>query len=338
MCRAYYSNPFLAQVARESIDILRDFESWSGGGYSDYRTTGLLFLHPPEDAADLGANARMLEAVGTRVELLEPDRIADLVPGIDASGLGPCVWEPLAGPADPSSTTLGLLAMAKAGGAVTSLYNAARLIELRQGGGVRLTTDEGVIEADRLLIAAGPWTRELALQLDVDLPLTVERHYVTTNDWGTAEPIRVSIADIVNGFYLVGEGATRFGLGQLFDEPAVDPDHFSEHVTADEQLCMAGAAARRMPALMGARAAGGWASLYDVSPDWQPVIGEIAPDVFVDAGTSGHGFKLAPVLGRHVADLVLDGVPTPGLEQFHPSRFTTGTEIKGGYGRARILG
>jgi hypothetical protein len=44
------------------------------------------------------------------------------------------------------------------------------------------------------------------------------------------------------------------------------------------------------------------------------------------------------VLGRHVADLVLDGVPTPGLEQFHPSRFTTGTEIKGGYGRARILG
>jgi glycine/D-amino acid oxidase-like deaminating enzyme len=87
MCRAYYSNPFLAQVARESIDILRDFESWSGGGYSDYRTTGLLFLHPPEDAADLGANARMLEAVGTRVELLEPDRIADLVPGIDASAL-----------------------------------------------------------------------------------------------------------------------------------------------------------------------------------------------------------------------------------------------------------
>ena len=36
---------------------------------------------------------------------------------------------------------------------------------------------------------------------------------------------------------------------------------------------------------------------HQVSPDWQPVIGEIADGVFVDAGTSGHGFKLAPGLG-----------------------------------------
>lgn len=338
MCRAYYSNAFLAEVARESVEILRGFEEWSGGGQSDYRTTGLVFLHPPEDAADLVTNARMLGAIGTRVDLLEPDRLVDLVPGIDTEGLGLCVWEPLAGTADPSSTTNGLLAMAKADGAATSLYNSVRRIELRASGGVTLTTDEGVIEAGKLLIAAGPWTRELALQVGVDLPLTVERHFVTTNHWGSALPISVGIADIAHGFYLVGEGETRFGLGQLFDEPVVDPDDFSENVTADEQVRMAAAAARRVPDLLGARAAGGWASLYDVSPDWQPVIGEIAPDVFVDAGTSGHGFKLAPVLGRHVADLVLDGVPAPGLGQFQPSRFDQGAEIKGGYGRARILG
>jgi glycine/D-amino acid oxidase-like deaminating enzyme len=62
---------------------------------------------------------------------------------------------------------------------------------------------------------------------------------------------------------------------------------------------------RRVPGLSESAARGGWASLYDVSPDWQPVIGEIAEHVFVDAGTSSHGFKLAPALGRHVADLVL---------------------------------
>jgi glycine/D-amino acid oxidase-like deaminating enzyme len=68
------------------------------------------------------------------------------------------------------------------------------------------------------------------------------------------------------------------------------------------------------------------------------VIGEIAPGVFVDAGTSGHGFKLAPALGRHVADLVTGGDVDPGLEQFRPRRFELATELDAGYGEARILG
>jgi glycine/D-amino acid oxidase-like deaminating enzyme len=75
-----------------------------------------------------------------------------------------------------------------------------------------------------------------------------------------------------------------------------------------------------------------------VSPDWQPVIGEIADGVFVDAGTSGHGFKLAPALGRHVADLVTGAGADPGLGQFDPGRFAEDRGLDAGYGAARILG
>jgi glycine/D-amino acid oxidase-like deaminating enzyme len=78
--------------------------------------------------------------------------------------------------------------------------------------------------------------------------------------------------------------------------------------------------------------------LYDVSPDWQPVIGQVAERVFVDAGTSGHGFKLGPALGRHVADLVMGEPPAAGLEQFSPLRFAQGALLTGGYGSVRILG
>ena len=39
---------------------------------------------------------------------------------------------------------------------------------------------------ERLLIAAGPWTRTLAAQMGADLPLTVERHYVATIRWSDA--------------------------------------------------------------------------------------------------------------------------------------------------------
>ena len=76
-----------------------------------------------------------------------------------------------------------------------------------------------------------------------------------------------------------------------------------------------------------------------MSPDWQPMIGEIAPNVFVDAGTSGHGFKLAPGLGRHVADLVAGASDVdPGLADFDPFRFEQGGALAAGYGEARILG
>jgi glycine/D-amino acid oxidase-like deaminating enzyme len=69
-----------------------------------------------------------------------------------------------------------------------------------------------------------------------------------------------------------------------------------------------------------------------------PVIGEEAPGVFVDAGTSGHGFKLAPALGAHVADLVLGDAVDPRLEAFGASRFGSGATLAAGYGEARILG
>lgn len=338
ICRAYYSNPFLARVARQSMDILRTFEDWSGGGQSGFKRTGLLYLHAPEDGSELISNVAALNQLGTAVEILDIDDLMRQHPQFDTTGIGLSVWEPDAGPADPVGTTSGLIALAKRHGATTSLYNSVHRIETRPGDTIRLHTDKGMIQAERVLIAAGPWTKALALQVGVELPLTVERHYVTTNTWGQATPLPYGIADVPGGYYLIPEGPHLFGLGQLVPEPTVNPDDFSETVTAQEQEHMASAAIRRMPSLATAGATGGWASLYDVSPDWQPVIGEIAPGVFVDAGTSGHGFKLAPALGAYVADLVLDGTGDPDLKEFSSDRFSIGQFVKGGYGDARILG
>ncbi len=338
MCRAYYTNPFLARVAREGLDILADFRNWSGGGESGYRPMGALFLHAPDDGDQLRETVPVLAAIGTRVDLLDPDEIEAFHPGFDLTGVGFGAWEADAGPADPSGTTMGLYELAKRRGAVGRLYEAVHEIRPRSAGGAMLRCAKGDVEAARVLLAAGPWTAPLARQIGVELPLTVERHYVTTNSWGDATPLPFALADIPHGYYLIPEGETLFGLGQLTEEPQVDPDHFDESVTPDEQERMAAAAMRRLPTLASAGAVGGWASLYDVSPDWQPVIGEIAPGIVVDAGTSGHGFKLAPALGRYVAELVLDGRSDPGIEQFHPDRFAAGQQLTGGFGDAHILG
>ena len=171
-----------------------------------------------------------------------------------------------------------------------------------------------------------------------DIPLTVERHYVATIRWAHAREMQYGHGDIVGGYYCKPEGEELYCLGPLTPEPEVDPDEPLRGIAIEESDALARLATRRVPRLKEAESTGGWASLYDVSPDWMPVIGEIAPGVFVDAGTSGHGFKLGPALGRDVAALLTGREVDKGIREFAPERFSAGRPLVAGYGTAKILG
>jgi glycine/D-amino acid oxidase-like deaminating enzyme len=189
-----------------------------------------------------------------------------------------------------------------------------------------------------IFLAAALLSAPLAAQVGARLPLTVERHIVATFGWGSAEPIGPVFADVGQGYYAKPERAGGLLVGPLTPEPTIaSPDDLDERVTDAEVTTLAAKVVARVPSLDVIAPRGGWASLYDVSPDWQPVIGEVAPGVFVDAGTSGHGFKLAPALGLEVARMVM-GAPDPGLAAFSPERFATGGALDAGWGQARILG
>jgi len=338
ICRAYYTNPFLARVARESLDLFARFTEATNGGRADFVRTGLLFLHPPEDAPGVERVAEHLNGIGTATELLDPVEIERRFPGFDLDGIGIGAYERDAGYADPAGATAGLFHRAVELGAEGRLETSVRSIEPLDGGGGTITTSAGDRTAfERILIAAGPWTGPLASGLGVDLPLTVERHVVAVFRWGAAEPV-TGHADLVGGYYFRPEGRDLFLVGSVHPAPPADPDAFSETITEAESAALSEPVSRRVPRLEAAEPFGGWASLYDVSPDWQPVIGEIAPGIFVDAGTSGHGFKLAPALGRHVAGLVLGEDVDPALHDFHPRRFDEGVTLAAGYRDARILG
>lgn len=338
VCRAYYTNLFLAEAARDSIRMMADFEEIGQGHDAGYRRTGLLFLHPPQDVQEVTDNAARLNALGIRVELHTGDDLAHEFPQFVLDGIGIGAFEVDAGYADPAGTTAGMMAGAIAAGATLRARTAVDAISPRPGGGAVLRQGNGeTLEAQRLLIAAGPWTAPLARRLGVELPLTVERHVVALAHLDRGEAAPIGHGDLVTGYYCRPEGADQYLMGWTHASDQVDPDRFDGTIHRDEELALERAVARRFPALNDAQPRGGWASLYDVSPDWQPVIGEIADGVFVDAGTSGHGFKLAPALGKKVADLVM-GDPDPRLAQFHPRRFAAGELLSAGYRDARILG
>ena len=336
ICRAYYTNEFLAQCAIDSIRMMRDFQSITGQD-AGYVETGALFLHPPEDVPQVEEAASRLNELGIATEVLSTDDVLRRFPQFDLEGIAVAAWEDEAGYADPAAATTGLFRKAMELGAVPRLGSPVASIEPDGDGWSIAAADGKRTEADKVLIAAGPWTRPLALRAGADLPLHVERHIVGTFRWGGADPMPLH-ADLAGGYYFRPEGSELFLVGPLHAAPEADPDHYSERVTEEEIRALSDVVVRRVPALERSQVHGGWASLYDVSPDWQPVIGEVAPGLFVDAGTSGHGFKLAPALGKHVADLVVGEKWDPGVEQFHPSRFEGERALSAGYGEARILG
>lgn len=337
VCRSYYTNAFLARMAHESVAFFERFHELTGGD-AGFRKMGALFLHADDDRAQVEQTKPGLDEAGVPVELVELEEIRERFPMFDLTGIGFGVWDVDAGYADPAGTTEGLARRAQALGAELRLRTSVARIEPSDAGGATIVTADGDrVAAPRVLVAAGPWTRELAASLGIELPLSVERHIVATFSWGSAPRVPLH-ADIPNGYYFRPEGEDLFLVGSLLPGQAADPNEPVAPIASEEIDEHAALVVRRVAELERAEVHGGWTSFYDVSPDWQPVIGELAPGVFVDAGTSGHGFKLAPALGGEVAKLVLGRGPDPALAQFHPRRFDEHAELRAGYGGALILG
>jgi sarcosine oxidase subunit beta len=76
-----------------------------------------------------------------------------------------------------------------------------------------------------------------------------------------------------------------------------DPDAFQTKIDADAVERAVGFAVHRFPEMELAEARGGYAAIYDLTPDLHFILDQPRPGLFVAAGFSGHGFKHAPVIG-----------------------------------------
>ena len=118
------------------------------------------------------------------------------------------------------------------------------------------------------------------------------------------------------------------------EDEVPDPDSFNERIDFDIVADYSERVARRFPVMEHVNTAGGWASLYDITPDWHAIMGALpgAEGLYCVAGTSGHGFKLGPAVGEMMADLIVNGEKPEGdINMFSASRFDAGKEVIGRY-------
>ena len=145
------------------------------------------------------------------------------------------------------------------------------------------------------------------------------------------------VADFINATYFRSEtgGLTLVGLIDPAEADAVvNPDGYQEYLDdgfvleAGERLIM------RYPAMERSDSTGGYASLYAITPDWHPIVDEVAKGsgFYVCSGFSGHGFKLAPAISIMTADL-LTGASDPlfNSHMFRLDRFAENDPVRGQY-------
>jgi sarcosine oxidase subunit beta len=131
--------------------------------------------------------------------------------------------------------------------------------------------------------------------------------------------------DLAGGSYIRPETGGLTLTGSLTDDEAqhpMDPDLLGNPTDFDEASQTLQRTARALPGLSDARFIQGYAGAFDITPDWMPILDETPrPGFFVATGMSGHGFKLAPMIGAMMAALITRKASPVNLAPFRLDRF-----------------
>jgi glycine/D-amino acid oxidase-like deaminating enzyme len=326
--RQYYSHPLLVQMAIHGLATYAHFAD-SVGGTSGFVRTGVLWVTDEAGRDTLERNVRGARGVGAELELLTPAQLHELDPRIALDDLVTVCYEPRGGVCDPHAATVSYARAAERLG--------AEIVEHAP------VTSLDSVDADAIVVAAGPWSPPLLAPVGYELPIRVARAEV--GRWRLpydADPLP-ALADFSPlDFYFVPSGRGYLEVGTLdpshADRP-IDPDACPEGAERETLAQFRASLERRVPAARGGHWRGSWSGLYDVTPDWHPAIGRVpgSQTVYVAAGFSGHGFKLAPAVGLSIAELILDGeARTFDLAPLDPRRFARGELLEPQYGYSVI--
>ena len=340
--RTHYSIQANMLHAVESLKIFENFAK-AVGGDADFHRTGYLILGPEAHRGPMRAVFRAQNEHGIDTATLTQAEALQLHPLLRLDDVEVIGYDTRGGYCDPHLTTTSYVQRAKELGATICADTLVTGIQLNGPHRAKIVqTPAGNFESPVVVIAAGPWTNAVGKMIGVQFPYEISRHKVITlkidryydPDWPTVKdlttPDKIYFRPETGGVVLVGTGD--------HGDPIEDADNMTDHVDVDHVERVAALMANRMPAFAQAQYTAGWTGPYDITPDWNPIVGAVpgVEGVYVAVGFSGHGFKLAPTIGESLAQAVL-GLPVRvPIDAYRPARFAEGRALHGVYGIGSI--
>ena len=344
--RTHYSVPENVALAKLGLAAFRDFPAYLEDPEADagWNRCGLMIVAAEGPRATAMRETLAVErGLGLDAREIDPDEARQINPLLALDDIAAIGWEPEAGYADAYLALTALARNARRLGA-TLRENVEVTGLVRDGTGrvTGITTAQGTIGAGFVVSAQNIWTRTLADWTGVDFPLTLSRHAVFTLEapvpYSRDLPVLKDLAS-PGKLYMRGYGGTQLLVGDGNEGDTIaSPDTEQADVPLDHVAELGEQVANRMPVFGNAGLVASWTGVYDVTPDWNPVLGAVpgVQGLHVAYGFSGHGFKLSPVVGRLVAQNALGLATDLPLAPYALSRFAGGRLLQGRYGTGAV--
>ena len=299
-----------ARLTLESLNIYRNFSEIVGGGDAGFVNTGFLITVSKTEAEEAKEHVIRQQKLGVSTMFISREEGRELAPSFAFADDETLFWEPETGYGDPYKVTSAYVIRAKEMGARVELDLPALGIEVEGGHVVAVKTAQGRLETPNVIVATGPWSAKFLSKIGISLPLqpTLAEVFVLRRPTDL-NPTHVGGSDAVNGIYFRPHGTNYTLVGGGATPGNIDPDSYIQHPTQQTIERHWSALNRRVPLMKNAELFRGYTGVYTVTPDQMPVIDKLSDieGLFVCTGFSGRGFKLAPAVGKVVADLVVDG-------------------------------
>ena len=322
--RAQFTDALNIEIAKRSLEAYKRFPERPGWEIG-YEEIGYLFVLTTETEVEAFARSVALQnELGVPSRIITADEAREICPLVAGEDILAASYCPTDAHATPEGVVQGYASGARRHGAHIAVRCPVEGIDVVDGAIEGVRTPHGTVATDTVICAAGAWSRMCGEMAGVRLDVTPLRRQVLFTAPMADLPAKLPLTiDFATGFYFHREGR---GLLMGMADPDETPG-FETETTDDWIPGLLEIAQRRAPVIASAPIQGGWAGLYDMSPDHNAMIGE-AKDVsrFLYAtGFSGHGFLQGPATGEILRDLVLGREPFVDVAPLSAERFEDGT-------------
>ncbi|WP_213765652.1 FAD-binding oxidoreductase [Caballeronia sp. dw_19] len=346
LLRTHYSVRQNVELARSSWHAFNNFAAYVEDDEASCGLVkcGYMICAPEGDKLEpLQASLDAQQGMGIEVQLLSKAEARERLPIAQFDDAALIGYEPEAGFADAYLVATGFARSARRRG-VKIMENTTVTGLVRDGRRVTgIETSAGTFSCGALISTQNIWTPELAGWIGVPLPVKPERHTVLALECDAApytfsmpafkdlgSPGMLYFRSYGGRQMLVSEGV----VGETLNAPETEQGDISLDYVGE----VGAQVAERFPAYEMAGLASSWTGVYDVTPDWNPVLGPVGDieGLTVGFGFSGHGFKLSPGIGKILAQHALGQTTDVSLSPYALDRFASGALLVGKYGSGAV--
>jgi heterotetrameric sarcosine oxidase beta subunit len=320
--RQQWSTEINIRLMQESVELCRRFAVDVGVNVW-FRQGGYLFLaRSAKEVQRLEKNIAIQNKCGVATRMLDPDGAQEIVPEIDLAGIVGAAYNPTDGILFPWPFLWGYARQAAAHGVRIFTQTAVTGLAPEPGGGYAITTSRGTVCARRVINATGAWSPALGKLIGVDIPTYPIRHEICSSE--PLKPfLKPMVSELASGLY-----CSQSMRGEIVGGVTI-PGHASTYAmgsTLEFLSTYARRLARLMPILGDIKILRQWAGPYDQSPDGNPIVGAVPghPDFFLACGFVGHGFMMAPIVGKLYGEWLTGGPKHEIFERYTLGRFSDG--------------